>query len=109
MFNINEGNRIVMAQHPCVREPKSDKAAPLGVQRIYGILQATGKRTIPSSDIPVRGEGFRSMPWSELVLLMEGISPELSFLYLQVGSIRMDTFHPLANAHAEHTYQKSVA
>lgn len=105
MFNINESNRIVMAQHP------SDMR--MGVNCLIGQIRQTGldpsngnvyifvgksrkvmkllhweyggyvmyyKRLEQGCFHPGiflrQGIGFRSMPWSELVLLMEGISPK---------------------------------
>lgn len=105
MFNLNENNRIVMAQHP------SDMR--MGVNRLIGQVRSVGldpsngdvyifvglsrklmkilhweyggyvlyyKRLEQGRFHPKiflrQGVGFRSMRWSELVLLMEGISPK---------------------------------
>ena len=104
MFNLNENNRIVMAQHP------SDMRA--GVNKLCGEVRQVGlcptngdvyvfvgksrkvmkllhwerggyviyyKRLEQGRFHPRiflrQGIGFRSMRWDELVLLMEGISP----------------------------------
>ena len=107
MFNLNENNRIVMAQHP------SDMR--IGVNGMCGQVRAAGLN--PSNgDVYIfvgksrkimkllhwerggyvmyykrlecgrfhpriflrQGFGFRSMRWDELVLLMEGISPKVA-------------------------------
>lgn len=104
MFNLNENNRIVMAQHP------SDMR--IGVNGMCGQVRKVGLNPT-NGDVYVfvgksrkvmkllhwerggyvmyykrleqgrfhpriflrKGIGFRSMRWDELVLLMEGISP----------------------------------
>ena len=107
MFNLNEGNRIVMAQHP------SDMR--IGVNGMCGQVRSVGldptdgsvyifvgktrkvmkllhwerggyvmyyKRLERGRFHPKiflrQGVGFRSMRWDELVLLMEGISPKVA-------------------------------
>ena len=107
MFNLNENNRIVMAQHP------SDMR--IGVNGMCGQVRAVGldptngdvyifvgksrkimkllhwerggfvmyyKRLEQGRFHPRiflrQGIGFRSMRWDELVLLMEGISPKVA-------------------------------
>ncbi len=107
MFNLNEDNRIVMAQHPTdmrkgvntlcgeVRrvglDPtngdvyifvgKSRKVMKL-LHWEYGGYVVYYKRLEVGRFHPRiflrHGIGFRSMRWSELVLLMEGISPQVS-------------------------------
>jgi IS66 Orf2 like protein. len=105
MFNINESNRIVMAQHPSdmrmgvnglcgqVRRFGLDptngdfyvfSGASRKVMKIlhweYGGYAMYYKRLEAGRFHPRiflrEGIGFRSMKWSELVLLMEGISPK---------------------------------
>lgn len=104
MFNLNESNRFVMAQHP------SDMRA--GVNKLCGQVRMVGLEPT-NGDVYVfvgssrrlmkllhwerggyvmyykrleqgrfhpkiflrQGIGFRSMRWDELVLLMEGVSP----------------------------------
>ncbi len=107
MFNLNENNRIVMAQHP------SDMR--IGVNGMCGQVRSVGldptngdvyifvgksrkimkllhwerggyamyyKRLEQGRFHPRiflrQGIGFRSMRWDELVLLMEGISPKVA-------------------------------
>ena len=107
MFNLNENNRFVMAQHP------SDMR--IGVNGMCGQVRAVGldptngdvyifvgmsrkimkllhwerggfamyyKRLEQGRFHPRiflrQGIGFRSMRWDELVLLMEGISPKVA-------------------------------
>ena len=107
MFNLNENNRFVMAQHP------SDMR--IGVNGMCGQVRAVGldptngdvyifvgssrkimkllhwerggfamyyKRLEQGRFHPLiflrQGIGFRSMRWDELVLLMEGISPKVA-------------------------------
>ena len=107
MFNLNENNRFVMAQHP------SDMRA--GVNKLCGQVRSVGleptngdvyvfvgtsrklmkllhwerggytmyyKRLEQGRFHPLiflrQGIGFRSMRWDELVLLMEGISPKVA-------------------------------
>ena len=107
MFNLNENNRIVMAQHP------SDMR--MGINTMCGLVRNVGldptngdvyifvgksrrimkllhwerggyamyyKRLEQGRFHPRiflrRGVGFRSMRWDELVLLMEGISPKVA-------------------------------
>ncbi len=107
MFNLNEDNRIVMAQHPTdmrkgvntlcgeVRrvglDPtngdvyifvgKSRKVMKL-LHWEYGGYVVYYKRLELGRFHPRiflrHGIGFRSMKWSELVLLMEGISPQVT-------------------------------
>ena len=107
MFNLNEDNRIVMALHPTdmrkgvntlcgeVRrvglDPtngdvyifvgKSRKVMKL-LHWEYGGYVVYYKRLELGRFHPCiflrHGIGFRSMRWSELVLLMEGISPQVS-------------------------------
>lgn len=107
MFNLNENNRFVMAQHP------SDMRA--GVNKLCGQVRSVGLEPT-NGDVYVfvgsrrklmkllhwerggyvmyykrleqgrfhpriflrQGIGFRSMRWDELVLLMEGISPRVA-------------------------------
>lgn len=105
MFNLNESNRIVMSQHPTdmrmginclcgqVRlvglEPSNgDVYIFVGKSRKvmkilhweYGGYVMYQKRLEQGRFHPKiflrQGIGFRSMRWSELVLLMEGISPK---------------------------------
>jgi len=107
MFNLNENNRIVMSQHPTdmrmginclcgqVRlvglEPtngdvyifvsKSRKVMKI-LHWEYGGYVMYQKRLEKGRFHPRiflrQGVGFRSMRWSELVLLMEGISPKVA-------------------------------
>lgn len=107
MFNLNENNRFVMAQHP------SDMRA--GINKLCGQVRSVGldptngdvyifvgksrrimkllhwerggyamyyKRLEQGRFHPRiflrQGLGFRSMRWDELVLLMEGISPKVA-------------------------------
>lgn len=107
MFNLNESNHIVMAQHPtdmrmglnCL----SGQVRALGldpsngdvyifvgksrqVMKVlhweYGGYVVYYKRLEQGRFHPRiflrQGIGFRSMKWSELVLLMEGISPRVA-------------------------------
>ena len=107
MFNLNENNRIVMSQHPtdmrmginCLSgqvrqvglEPangdvyifvgKSRKVMKIlhwefGGYVMYQKRLETG-RFHPRIFLR-QGVGFRSMRWSELVLLMEGVSPKVA-------------------------------
>lgn len=107
MFNLNENNRFVMAQHP------SDMRA--GINKLCGQVRSVGLDPT-SGDVYIfvgksrrimkllhwerggyamyykrleqgrfhpriflrQGLGFRSMRWDELVLLMEGISPKVA-------------------------------
>ena len=107
MFNLNENNRIVMSQHPTdmrkgvntlcgqVRmvglDPADGKVyifvgASRKVMKIlhwehggYVVYYKRLERGRFHPRIFLRqGVGFRSMPWSELVLLMEGISPRVA-------------------------------
>ncbi len=107
MFNINENNRIVMSQHPSdmrmgvnclsgqVRSVGLDPAngdvyifvgRSRKVMKIlhweFGGYTMYYKRLEKGRFHPRiflrQGLGFRSMRWSELVLLMEGISPMAS-------------------------------
>lgn len=110
MFNLNENNRIVMSQHPTdmrmginclcgqVRMVGLDPAngdvyifvgRSRKVMKIlhweYGGYVLYQKRLEKGRFHPRiflrEGVGFRSMPWSELVLLMEGISPKVARRY----------------------------
>lgn len=105
MFNLNENNRIVMAQHPS--DMRMGVNAMCGQVRSAGLEPANGdvyifvgrdrkimkllhwerggytmyykrlERGRFHTRIFLRqGTGFRSMRWDELVLLMEGISPK---------------------------------
>ena len=105
MFNLNENNRIVMAQHPT--DMRMGVNCLSGQVRIVGLDPSNGdvyifvgksrkvmkilhweyggyvvyyKRLEEGRFHPRiflrKGIGFRSMKWSELVLLMEGISPK---------------------------------
>lgn len=107
MFNLNEDNRIVMAQHPS--DMRMGVNCMCGVVRRFGLDPTNGdvyifvgrtrkvmkilhwehggyvmyyKRLEQGRFHPRiflrQGEGFRSMRWSELVLLMEGISPKVA-------------------------------
>jgi len=107
MFNLNESDRIVMAQHPT--DMRKGVNSLCGQVRMLGLDPADGKvyvfvgsnRKVMKllhwehggyvlyykrleqgrfhSRIFLRqGMGFRTMPWSELVLLMEGISPKVA-------------------------------
>lgn len=105
MFNLNENNRIVMAQHPT--DMRKGVNTLCGEVRRVGLEPSNGdvyvfvgnsrkvmkllhwefggyvvyyKRLEAGRFHPRiflrEGIGFRSMRWSELVLLMEGISPK---------------------------------
>lgn len=105
MFNLNENNRIVMAQHPT--DMRMGVNCLSGQVRMVGLDPSNGdvyifvgksrqvmkilhweyggyvvyyKRLEEGRFHPRiflrQGVGFRSMKWSELVLLMEGISPK---------------------------------
>lgn len=107
MFNLNENNRIVMAQHPT--DMRMGVNCLAGQVRAVGLEPANGdvyifvgrsrqvmkilhweyggyvvyyKRLEEGRFHPRiflrQGLGFRSMKWSELVLLMEGISPKVA-------------------------------
>ena len=107
MFNLNEGNRIVMAQHPS--DMRIGVNGKCGEVRSVGLDPADGsvyifvgktrkvmkllhwerggyvmyyKRLERGRFHPKiflrQGVGFRSMRWDELVLLMEGISPKVA-------------------------------
>lgn len=107
MFNLNESNRIVMAQHPTDMRMGVNRLC--GQVRIVGLDPSNGdvyifvgrtrqvmkvlhweyggyvvyyKRLEQGRFHPRiflrQGIGFRSMKWSELVLLMEGISPKVA-------------------------------
>lgn len=107
MFNLNENNRIVMAQHPT--DMRMGVNCLSGQVRMVGLDPSNGdvyifvsksrkvmkilhweyggyvvyyKRLEEGRFHPRiflrQGIGFRSMKWSELVLLMEGISPKVS-------------------------------
>lgn len=105
MFNLNENNRIVMSQHPSdmrmgvnclsgqVRQVGLDPTngdvyifvgRSRKVMKVlhweYGGFVMYYKRLEQGRFHPGiflrQGIGFRSMRWSELVLLMEGISPK---------------------------------
>ena len=104
MFNLNENNRILMAQHPT--DMRKGVNTLCGQVRMLGLDPTDGKvyifvgssrklmkilhwehggyvvyyKRLERGRFHPRvflrqGVGFRSMPWSELVLLMEGISP----------------------------------
>lgn len=104
MFNLNESNRIVMAQHPS--DMRIGVNGMCGQVRLVGLEPNNGdvyvfvgksrkvmkilhwerggyamyyKRLEQGRFHPHiflrEGIGFRSMRWDELVLLMEGISP----------------------------------
>lgn len=104
MFNLNESNRIVMAQHPS--DMRIGVNGMCGQVRLVGLEPSDGavyvfvgksrkvmkilhwerggytmyyKRLERGRFHPRiflrEGTGFRSMRWDELVLLMEGISP----------------------------------
>ena len=107
MFNLNENNRIVMAQHPI--DMRIGVNGMCGQVRAVGLDPANGdvyifvgknrrimkllhwerggfamyyKRLEQGRFHPRiflrQGIGFRSMRWDELVLLMEGISPKVA-------------------------------
>ena len=107
MFNLNESNRIVMAQHPT--DMRKGLNTLCGQVRMLGLDPSNGyvyicvgrsrrvmkllhwehggyvmyyKRLEQGRFNPRiflrQGIGFRSMPWSELVLLMEGIPPRVA-------------------------------
>ena len=81
MFNLNEDNRIVMAQHPT--DMRKGVNTLCGEVRRVGLDPTNGDVYIfvgKSRKVMklLHGIGFRSMKWSELVLLMEGISPHVS-------------------------------
>ena len=107
MFNLNENNRIVMAQHPS--DMRMGVNCLCGQVRMAGLDPSNGdvyifvgrsrkvmkilhweyggyvvyyKRLEEGRFHPRiflrQGVGFRSMKWSELVLLMEGISPKVA-------------------------------
>ena len=107
MFNLNESNRIVMAQHPTDMRKGVDTLC--GQVRMFGLDPTNGdvylfvgrsrqvmkllhwehggyvlyyKRLEQGRFHPRiflrQALGFRSMRWSELVLLMEGISPRVA-------------------------------
>ena len=107
MFSLNEDNRIVMAQHPSDMRMGVNRMSGLvrsfgldptngdvyifvgrtrKVMKIlhweYGGYVMYYKRLERGRFHPRiflrRGIGFRSMKWSELVLLMEGISPKVA-------------------------------
>ena len=107
MFNLNENNRIVMAQHPTdmrkgvntlcgevrrvgLNPTNGDVYIFVGKSRKvmkllhweYGGYVVYYKRLELGRFHPRiflrSGIGFRSMRWSELVLLMEGISPNVA-------------------------------
>lgn len=107
MFNLNEGNRMVIVQHPTDMR--------IGVNGMCGHIRSAGfdptdgvvyifvgksRRTMKllhwerggyamyykrleqgrfhSRIFPRGGTGFRPLRWDELVLLMEGISPKVA-------------------------------
>ena len=107
MFNLNENNRIVMAQYPS--DMRIGVNGMCGQVRAVGLDPANGdvyifvgknrrimkllhwerggfamyyKRLEQGRFHPRiflrQGIGFRSMRWDELVLLMEGISPKVA-------------------------------
>lgn len=105
MFNLNENNRIVMAQHPSdmrigvdgmcgqvrrVGLDPTDGSVYIFVGRTRKVMKLLHwerggyvmyyKRLERGRFHPGiflrQGDGFRSMRWDELVLLMEGISPK---------------------------------
>lgn len=107
MFNLNENNRFVMAQHPT--DMRIGVNGMCGHVRRVGLDPASGdvyvfvgrsrkvmkilhwerggytmyyKRLEQGRFHPRiflrQGVGFRSMRWDELVLLMEGISPKVA-------------------------------
>ena len=107
MFNLNENNRIVMAQHPS--DMRMGVNCLSGQVRMLGLDPANGdvyifvgrsrqvmkilhweyggyviyyKRLEQGRFHPRiflrEGVGFRSIRWSELVLLVEGISPKVA-------------------------------
>ena len=107
MFNLNENNRIVMAQYPT--DMRMGVNCLSGQVRMVGLDPSNGdvyifvgksrqvmkilhwehggyvvyyKRLEEGRFHPRiflrQGVGFRSMKWSELVLLMEGISPKVA-------------------------------
>ena len=107
MFNLNENNRIVMAQHPS--DMRMGVNCLCGQVRKFGFNPTSGdvyifvsksrqvmkilhweyggyvvyyKRLEQGRFHPRiflrEGVGFRSMKWSELVLLIEGISPKVA-------------------------------
>jgi hypothetical protein len=107
MFNLNESNRIVMAMHPTdMRKGVNSlcgQVRALGLDpadgKVYIFVGASRKvmkilhwehggyvlyyKRLEQGRFHPRiflrqGIGFRSMPWSELVLLMEGISPKVA-------------------------------
>lgn len=107
MFNLNENNRIVMSQHPAdmrmgvyclsgqVRQVGLDPTngdVYIFVGRSRKVMKILHwehggyvmyyKRLEQGRFHPRiflrQGIGFRSMRWSELVLLMEGISPKVA-------------------------------
>ena len=107
MFCLNESNRIVMAQHPTDMRMGVNclvgQVRQLGLNPTNGdvyIFVGKNRRVMKllhwehggyviyykrleegrfSPKIFLRqGIGFRSMSWSELVLLMEGISPNVA-------------------------------
>ena len=117
MFNLNENNRIVMAQHPI--DMRIGVNGMCGQVRSVGLDPTNGdvyicvgrsrnimkmlhwerggfvmyyKRLEQGCFHPKiflrQGVGFRSMRWDELVLLMEGISPKAARRHrFQVGEI----------------------
>ena len=85
MFNLNESNRFVMSRNPVDLRKGVDSLC--GAIRSCHLDPLNGdvyvfsnrSRTVLKLKIFLReGIGFRSMRWDELVLLMEGISPEAS-------------------------------
>lgn len=107
MFNLNENNRLVMAQHPS--DMRIGVNGMCGQVRFVGLDPTNGdvyifvgktrkimkvlhwerggftmyyKRLEQGRFHPRiflrQGMGFRSMRWDELVLLMEGISPKVA-------------------------------
>ena len=127
MFNLNEGNRIVIAQHPTDMR--------MGVN---GMCGQVGKVGLDSSNGDVyifvgksrttmkllhwerggyvmyykhleqgrfhpriflcQGIGFRSMRWDELVLLMEGISPKAARRHRFAANVKCTVTQDLRNA-----------
>ena len=86
MFNLNESNRFVMSRNPVDLRKGVDSLCgairschldPLNGD-VY-VFSNRSRTVLKLLKIFLReGIGFRSMRWDELVLLMEGISPEAS-------------------------------
>ena len=67
---------LLRGLHLCRQKLPDHEVASLGAWRLSVVLQACVTGPFPSLHLSVKGIGFRSIRWDELVLLRDGISPK---------------------------------